>query len=142
LAVFLAGTSVTLAAALNEETGTGGVARWLSQDATLLVIVGAILGLSLVRFVTAPLRVGRARAACYTSGVVVATPDLLGLLTGGTVVEGVAWSSVGTYRDSSEHVALFKRGRSFPTLRIPVHDETQRTALLKVLDDRGITRAE
>lgn len=130
------------AATLNRGTGGGDVAQWLNEDATVLVIIGAIVGLSLLRYLTVPLRLRRARAACYTSGVVVAAPDLLGLVTGGEVVEGVSWVLIETYRDSTEHVALYKHGSRLAAIRVPVHDETQRIAFLKLLDERGVTRAE
>mgnify|MGYP003674823379 FL=1 len=130
------------AAWLQRESAAGGVARWLNEEANLLVIAGSLASLYLLRHLTTPLRLRRAQAACFNSGVVTAVPDLLGLVTGGTVARGLSWDAVESFRDHAERVDLYRKGARFPALRVPVQGEAQRTQLLELLDAKGLTRRE
>lgn len=141
IALFLAGMSLIGADALARAWALPPIARWLLDHGTFLVALGAVLGVHALRWLTAPLRLRRARAAVFTDGVVVAVPDLLGLLTGRAPLAGIGWSAVGSYRDHDGHVSLYRpRARLLPALRLPTHDEQQRTALLQLLDERGVPR--
>jgi hypothetical protein len=142
LAIFLGGMLVLGAAWLQRATGAGGAAGWLNEHANLLVILGSLTSLSLLRLVTTPLRLRRARGACFSSGIVTAVPDLLGLVTGGSLLRGVGWTSLASYRDHAERVDLYREGARFPALRLPVLGEDQRTQLLELLDGKGLTRRE
>lgn len=141
-AVLLGGLLVLAAAWLERATGTGGAADWLNQRAQLLVIAGSLGSLYLLRLATIPLRLRRARAACFTSGVVTAVPDLLGLVFGGRLERGVGWERLESYRDHAERVDLYRRGARFAALQVPVSDEEQRTQLLALLDAKGLIRRE
>ncbi|MCO5171900.1 MAG: hypothetical protein M9894_36840 [Planctomycetes bacterium] len=141
LAIFLAGTSVIGADVLARAWGLPPIARRILDHGAALVILGAVLGVHALRWLTAPLRLRRARAAVFTEGVVAAVPDLLGLITGGAPLAGVGWGYVGSFRDHEGHVSLYRTGaRLLPALRVPTHDEQQRTALLRLLDERGVPR--
>jgi len=133
---------VLCAAWFQAAASAGGAARWLNEEANWLVIGGSLASLYLLRLVTTPLRLRRGRAACFTSGVVTAVPDLLGLLTGATVARGLSWDSAASFRDHAERVDLYREGARFPALRVPVQGEGQLTQLLELLDSKGISRRE
>ena len=98
------------------------------------MIAGSLASLYLLRHLTTPLRLRRAQ--------VTAVPDLLGLVTGGTVARGLSWDAVESFRDHAERVDLYRKGARFPALRVPVQGEAQRTQLLELLDAKGLTRRE
>lgn len=141
-AIFVGGMLVLGAAWLQGASPAGGAARWLNESGTLLVIVGSLVSLYLLRLVTTPLRLRRAQGACFSSGVVTAVPDLLGLVTGGVVAKGLSWDRIDSFQDHAERVDLYTKGDRFPALRVPVQGEAQRTKLLALLDARGVSRRD
>jgi len=130
------------AAYLQRSLDTGGAASWLHERAPFVVLAGSLTSLFLLRLLTTPLRLRRARAACFNSGVVTAVPDLLGLLTGGAVLRGLSWDSVASFRDHAERIDLYREDAGSPDLRVPVKGEAQLTQLLELLDSKGIPRRE
>lgn len=137
--VALVGWSVIATEWFDAIHSTWSIAGWVARNGFVLIMVGALIALAVVRRLTLPLRLRRSRAACFNTGAVVAMPDLLGLVTGGAVIQGVAWDQVEGYRDDAELVALRRGGWSAPFL-LPVRGEEQRVELLRLLDELGLPR--
>lgn len=143
LALFTGGMAVTGADWLARSFDHWTLATWLNDQGSPLVVIASVATLGALRWLSTPLRLRRARAACFTSGIVVEVPDLLGLATGGGgQVGGLGWDLIARYRDAADHVALYRERGWLPALRVPTHDEAQRVGLLALLDEHGIPRAE